>query len=147
MSGKDNKYELEVKLSGKLDESLKTAVRDAEKDIDKLERKIEVTVKKTEESVGEKREKAIKSLVQVSDKFFGTIAKGGALAAEKTTEFLKNSITAGMGFESQMSALQAVTKFSSSEMERLCSLTRKMGETTGFSAEEAGRELERMAMA
>ncbi len=46
-----------------------------------------------------------------------------------------------------MSSLQAVTKSSSSEMERFCTLARKMGETTGFSAEEAGQELERMAMA
>lgn len=92
-------------------------------------------------------DEGIKALGKASDKFFETMAKGGELAIEKTTEFLKDSVTAGMGFESRMSSLQTMTKSSSSEMERLCSLARKMGETTGFSAEEAGQELERMALA
>lgn len=66
---------------------------------------------------------------------------------EKTKDFLKDSVKVGAKFESQMSSLKAVTKSSSSEMERLYSLAVKMGTTTGFSAENAGEEMERLALA
>ncbi|WP_313152380.1 phage tail tape measure protein [Lacrimispora sp.] len=92
-------------------------------------------------------DKGIKALSQASDKFFKTVAKGGEVAVEKTTEFIKDSVSAGMGLESQMNSIQTITMSSSSEMKRLYSLVRKMGETTGYSAEVAGQELERMAMA
>lgn len=68
-------------------------------------------------------------------------------AFDKTTEFLKDSVKVGAKFESQMSSLKAVTISSSSEMERLYSLAIKMGKTTGFSAENAGEEMERLALA
>lgn len=93
------------------------------------------------------KDKGIKVLSDASDKFFKTAAKGGELVVDKTTEFIKDSISTGMGLEAEMTSIQAVTMLSSSEMERLYSLAQKMGETTGFSAEEAGQELERMAMA
>ncbi len=89
-------------------------------------------------------DKGIKAL---SDKFFKTVAKGGEVAVEKTTEFLKDSVSTGMDLESQMNSIQTITMSSSSEMKLLYSLVRKMGETTGYSAEMAGQELERMAMA
>lgn len=96
---------------------------------------------------GDDKEKAVKALGEASDKFFNTLAKGSSLAAGKTKEFLKESVTAGLGFEAQMSSVETITKASSYEMERLNLAARKMGETTGFSAKDAGKELERMALA
>jgi hypothetical protein len=92
-------------------------------------------------------DKAIKALGQASDKYFNTLVKGSSLAVGKTTEFLKESVTAGLGYEAQMSSVKTITKATSSEMERLDTAARKMGGTTGFSAQEAGQELERMALA
>lgn len=68
-------------------------------------------------------------------------------AADKTTEFLKDSVKAGMKLESQMSSLKVVTKSSSSEIERLYSFAIKMGKTTGFSSVNASEEMERLARA
>lgn len=91
--------------------------------------------------------KGIEALGQASDKFFEMVAKGGKLAVDKTTEFIKDSISIGMELESQMNMIQTITMSSSSEMKRLYSLVRRLGETTSFSTEAAGQELERMAMA
>jgi predicted DNA-binding protein len=88
-----------------------------------------------------------KRIKTLSDKLLKTVSKGGDVAIEKTTEFLKDSVSAGMGLESQMNSIQTITMSSSSEMKRLYSLARTMGETTAYSAEVAGQELERMAMA
>lgn len=143
----EKKYEMNVKIQNALSESLDATVENAGRNIDQLGRRVEVAAKAAEESTGEKREKAIKALGQASDKFFGTVAAGSSFAIEKTTDFLKDSVASGMGFEAQMSSVKSVTKASSSEMERLDSLARKMGENTGFSAQEAGQELERMALA
>jgi len=96
---------------------------------------------------GDEKEKAVKALGEASDKYFNTIAKGSSLAVEKTKAFLKESVTAGLEFETQMSSVETITKASSYEMERLNLAARKMGETTGFSAKDAGKELERMALA
>lgn len=98
-------------------------------------------------AAGDEKDKAVKALGQASDKYFNTLAKGSSLAVGKTTEFLKESVAAGLGFEAQMSSVKTITKATSSEMERLDFAARKMGETTGFSAKEAGQELERMALA
>ncbi len=68
-------------------------------------------------------------------------------AFNKTTEIFKDSVKVGTKFEAQMSSIKAVTKSSSSEMERLYSLAIKMGKTTGFSTETAGEEMERLALA
>ncbi|QRV18381.1 phage tail tape measure protein [Lacrimispora saccharolytica] len=92
-------------------------------------------------------DKGIKVLSQASDKFFKTAAKGGKLAVDKTTDFIEDSVSAGMELESKMNSIQTITMSSSYGMERLYSLARKVGETTGFSAEAAGQELERMAKA
>ncbi|MBE5978117.1 MAG: phage tail tape measure protein [Paenibacillaceae bacterium] len=143
----EKKYEMNVKIQNTLNKSLDAAVQDAGKNIDQLERKIEIAVKEAEETAGQKREKAIKTLGKASDQFFSTVAAGSSIAIGKTTDFLKESVTAGLGFEAQMSSVKTITKASSSEMERLDSVARKMGETTGFSAQEAGKELERLALA
>ena len=53
----------------------------------------------------------------------------------------------GMGFESQMSTVQAISQASEADMRKLTSLAKEMGETTQFTAEEAGQGLEYMASA
>lgn len=98
-------------------------------------------------AAGDEKDKAVKALGQASDKFFNTLAKGSSLAGGKTKDFLKESVTAGLEFETQMSSVKTIMKASSYEMERLNLAARKMGETTGFSAKDAGKELERMALA
>ncbi len=143
----EKKYEMNVKIQNTLNKSLDASVKNAEKNIDQLERKIEIAVKEAEETAGDKSAKAIKDLGQASDKFLGTVKAGSSIAIGKTTDFLKDSVTAGLGFEAQMSSVKTITKASSSEIERLDLAARKMGETTGFSAQEAGQELERMALA
>ncbi|MFR1060631.1 MAG: phage tail tape measure protein [Enterocloster sp.] len=84
--------------------------------------------------------KGIDSLGKVADRVFGTVVKGSQMAAAGTAGLLGASTMLGMGFESQMSTVQAISQASGSDMQRLTALAKKMGETTQFTAEEAGQD-------
>lgn len=145
-AGKKN-YELEILISGGTDASLSASIGKARKEIDSLERKSGIAAGKIGESFGGMSVKGIDSLGQMSDKVFGAMLKGTKIAAGGMTAVLGASTMVGMGFEAQMSTVQAISQASNRDMERLTALAKEMGETTQFSAEEAGQGLEYMAMA
>ncbi|WP_315114556.1 phage tail tape measure protein [uncultured Clostridium sp.] len=60
--------------------------------------------------------------------------------------FLTMATNTAMGFEEQMSKVQAISNANGEEMVKLSDLSRKMGAATKFSAKEAGEGLEYMAM-
>lgn len=61
--------------------------------------------------------------------------------------FLTMATNTAMGFEEQMSKVQAISNANGEDMAKLSDLSRKMGAATKFSAKEAGQGLEYMAMA
>lgn len=146
MAGKKN-YELEIMISGETNSSLESSIRKARKEIESLERQAGLSSKGMEEAFGGMSVKGIDALGNMSDKAFKAMLKGGTLAAAGIAAGLGASTKVGMGFESQMSTVQAISQASEADMKRLTELAKKMGETTQFSAEEAGKGLEYMAMA
>lgn len=141
MAEKKN-YELEIMISGAADSSLAASIRKARKEIDKLERQALQSGWNIKKSF-----QGIDAMGAMSDKFFGGVLKGAKMAAGGTAALLGSSAVIGSGFEAQMSTVQAISQASEEDMKRLNALAKEMGETTKFSAEEAGQGLEYMAMA
>lgn len=146
MAGKKN-YELEIMISGGTDSSLASSIKKARKEIDSLERSAHLSAKGMDDAFGGMSVKGIDALGGMSDKVFGAMIKGGAAAAAGLAAGLTAATSVGMGFESQMSTVQAISQASEADMRKLTALAKEMGETTQFSAEEAGKGLEYMAMA
>lgn len=147
MAGKKGKHELEIIISGNTDKSLSSSIRKARKELNALERQSGLAKKAMGDSFGGMSAKGIDSLGVVSDKVFGGIIKGSALAAAGMAGLSAASVKIGMGFEAQMSTVQAVSQASAGEMNQLTALAEEMGKTTQFTATEAGQGLEYMAMA
>ena len=139
-------YELEILISGGTDASLAASVQRARREIDSLEKQAGLSSANIGESFGMST-KGIDVLGHAADRVFGGIVKGAKLAAGGIAAAIGASAAVGMGFESQMSTVEAISQASAADMEKLTGLAKKMGETTQFSAEEAGKGLEYMAMA
>ena len=134
-------------ISGETDQSLNASIRKARSELDSLERKAGLSSKAISESFGGMSVEGINKLGDISDKAFGAIVKGSKLAAAGIAGIAAASTYVGMGFEEQMSTVKAISQASDADMVQLTELAKKMGETTKFSAEEAGKGLEYMAMA
>lgn len=146
MAGKKN-YELEIMISGGTDASLAASIKEAQKQIDKLAQKAKLSKADIENSFGGMSGKGIDALASISDKAFGAVLNGGKMAAAGITAAFGAAATIGMGYESQMSTVQAISQASEADMKKLNALAKEMGETTQFTAEQAGQGLEYMAMA
>ena len=75
------------------------------------------------------------------------IADGIRKAASAIKDFAKDTITAGMNFESAMSKVGAISNASSEDMQKLTDKAKEMGEKTVFSASESAQAFQYMAMA
>lgn len=144
---KKKNYELEILISGGTDASLAASIQKARRELGSLERRAGISAGNIGDSFGGMSVKGIDALGNAADKAFGTMLKGAKMAAVGGAAILGASTAVGMGFESQMSTVQAISQASAGDMERLTALAKEMGETTQFSAEEAGQALEYMAMA
>lgn len=145
MADKKSRYELEIMIAGGTDRSLEASIKKARKELNSLERSAGLAG--AGETFGGMSVKGINSLGKLSDQVFGSVVKGSKMAAAGVAGLLSASAVTGMGFESQMSTVQAIAQASESDMQKLTDLAKEMGETTQFTAEEAGQGLEYMASA
>lgn len=138
--GKDKKeYELKIMLGGGTDASFKNAFSRAEKEVSSLYH----ASKRSNQGIL----KSIDSMDAVANRVFGAVVKGAAAASAGLMGIGTASVVAGSKFEAQMSTVKAISGASNSEMEKLNALAKQMGIDTKFSASEAGKGLEYMAMA
>lgn len=91
---------------------------------------------------------------QVSDGFTvmkgvlaNLVADGIRVAIGAVKDLAKETLQAGMNFESAMSQVEAISGASAEEMEALTAKAKEMGETTKFSATESAEAFNYMAMA
>ena len=75
------------------------------------------------------------------------VANAISKAIEALKEFAKEVVNVGMEFDTQMSKVKAISGATSEEMTLLRDKAKEMGETTKFTAGEAGEAFEYMAMA
>lgn len=90
------------------------------------------------ESMGRRSSKASSEMEEKMKK----AAKGGALALGAA---IVGSVVAAARFESQMSAVQAVTKASESEMRRMTDAAKKLGAESGLGATKTAKAIEELA--
>lgn len=93
------------------------------------------------EDFGEESVSAVDALAQAM------VAAGIADKAKEVAEALYDCVKTYGDFASQMSAVQAISGATGEEMEALSQKAQQMGQTTSFTAKEAGQALEYMAMA
>lgn len=75
------------------------------------------------------------------------VSKGIQLAISAIKDFAKEVIEVGKTFDTQMSKVEAISGATADEVERLRDKAKEMGQTTKFTATEAGEAFEYMAMA
>lgn len=136
---KGKAYEVMIQIGGKAAGSLDKAFSKAKKELNNLY------------SFSKRTNQGFLSTVDkfdsFADKTFSVMAKGAAAASAGLAGGLASATIAGSNFEAQMSAVQSISQASAGDMERLKSLAKQMGIETKFSATEAGKGLEYMAMA
>lgn len=136
---KGKNYELKIQIGGEVERSFDRAFTKAEKELTNLYR---FSKRMNQSYLGN-----INKMDALANRTFSMAAKGAAAASAGMAGGLAAAAVAGSDFESQMSAVQAVSQASASDMERLKALAKQMGIETKFSATEAGQGLEYMAMA
>lgn len=136
---KGKKYELKIQIGGKVESSFDKAFTKAEKELTNLYR---FSKRMNQSYLGN-----INKMDALANRTFSMAAKGAAAASAGMAGGLAAAAVAGSDFEAQMSAVQAVSQASASDMARLKALAKQMGIETKFSATEAGQGLEYMAMA
>jgi TP901 family phage tail tape measure protein len=90
---------------------------------------------------GDKSKSAVDQLAQA------IVAAGLAEKVKDVAKALYDCVDTFAAFESQMSTVQAISGATAEEMARLTEKAQYMGSTTSFTATEAGKALEYMAMA
>lgn len=135
---KKGAYETQIVISGKLDNSFEGTIGKAKRELQGLY----YQQKRQGSTVG-----GIEQLGSFSDKTFAMVAQASKAAALGGTAILSASTAVGMGYEKQMSVVQSISNATAGEMRKLDEVAQEMGRTTQFSAAEAGKGLEYMAMA
>ena len=138
-----------------------TAINETKKQIQEYNEKLDNAEKemkdgaKAADDLGDKIDDAGDSADSAASGGF-TILKGAiadlvanaiSKAVEALKEFAKEVVTVGMEFDTQMSKVKAISGATAEEMTALRDKAKEMGETTKFTASEAGEAFEYMAMA
>lgn len=139
-SAQVNKYETALNdLENELKEDTKTA-DSAAKSVDKLNDETERTDNATN--------KAASGGISAFGVALGNLAANALTACiRKMKELATATINVGETFDTSMSKVQAISGATADDMEKLRDKAREMGETTQFTATEAGDALGYMAMA
>lgn len=133
MKGKE--YELAIRIAGIVDKSLPESLKSAERNLMKLDKDFV------------KLDKAFDGVGKVGSKAFQAVEVAAATATAAIGAVTAASVHAGMDFEKQMSAVQAISGASGREFEALTNTARKLAQSSAFSASEVGEAMEYMGMA
>jgi len=127
------------------------ALNDATAELNQMERQLKETTTYTHQA-GEAMEKGAKGTFSFADALKANllsdvIMSGLRELADLAKQAAGYIMDAGIGFESQMSKVQAISGANSYEMQQLTEKAKEMGESTVFSASESAEALQYMAMA
>lgn len=136
-------YELAIKIAGKIDESLGKATGLTKKQLSEIAKQ----ASKTNSTMREQINSAFKGMDKGFEKIEKVVKRAATAVATIGVAGAAAAAHVGMAFESQMSTVQAISGSSDAAMERLGEKAKEMGIKTQFSATEAGKAMEYMAMA
>lgn len=129
----------------------KQAVNEATAELNRMENELDESADATGD-MGEALENTKDKAISFAEVLKGSlvaqaVVSGVKKLADGMKSLAKDIVSTGMGFESQMSRVQAISGATAEDMERLNQKAKEMGATTKFSATESGEALEYMAMA
>lgn len=150
---KSKEYEMAIKIAGEVEKSFTNSMNLTRRQLQQIARQAALTAQSSQSMVSQ-----FNSGVDAVSGGFGKLesfAKGTFDAMVKASETAAVAIGAvataavsfGAPFEAQMSTVKALTGATEEEFETLNELAKEIGETTSFSATEAGQAMEYMAMA
>ncbi len=143
-------YEIAIKIAGEIAKSLPASVSTTKSELNKIARHAVVSSKDVRHSFSESFESTRGGFEQLSgfaETTFHTIVQAAEVATAAVTAIAAASVAVGSDFEAQMSTVQSISGASESEFEALTEKAKELGESTAFSATEAGEAMEYMAMA
>lgn len=143
-------YEMAIKIAGRVEASLKGATGLTTKELQKITReavKANTTMRAQFDSSFANMDKGFSKIENVAKKTFHAVATAAKIGAVATGAIVAVSTKVGSEFEAQMKTVQAISGASSQDLAKLTEKAKEMGVTTVFSATEAGKAMEYMAMA
>ena len=135
-----NKLDDELEKNSRYLEEAKTSADGCAESIDQYGKEVREAGDASQE-FGDKSKSAVDQLAQA------IVAAGLAEKVKDVAKALYDCVDTFAAFESQMSTVQAISGATAEEMARLTEKAQYMGSTTSFTATEAGKALEYMAMA
>ena len=135
-----NKLDDELEKNSRYLEEAKTSADGCAASIDQYGKEVREAGDASQE-FGDKSKSAVDQLAQA------IVAAGLAEKVKDVAKALYDCVDTFAAFESQMSTVQAISGATAEEMARLTEKAQYMGSTTSFTATEAGKALEYMAMA
>ena len=142
MPGK-KKYSLEVTIDGKVDQSLLNATNLTKRQLNALTKDLNASNK----SFADQARKDFAIMDQGYAKIEKAVMGAVKTAAAGSAAFAAYSVTVGSAFEAQMSTVEAISGATAEQMTMLTDKAKQLGISTQFSATEAGKGMEYMAMA
>ena len=143
-------YEMAIKIAGKADASLRAATGMTKKELATMQQavvKANMAMRSQFSAGFADMDKGFAAVERTAKKVFDTVAIAAKAAAIATGAVVAASTKVGMDFEKQMSTVQAISTASTQDMQLLSDKAKEMGINTVFSATEAGKAMEYMAMA
>lgn len=143
-------YEMAIKIAGKADASLRAATGMTKKELASMQQaavKANVAMRSQFSAGFADMDKGFAAVERTAKKVFDAVAIAAKAAALATGAVVVASTKSGMEFEKQMSTVQAISTASTQDMQLLSDKAKEMGINTVFSATEAGKAMEYMAMA
>ena len=143
-------YEMAIKIAGKADASLRAATGMTKKELASMQQaavKANAAMRSQFSAGFADMDKGFAAVERTAKKVFDAIAVAAKAAALATGAVVVASTKSGMEFEKQMSTVQAISTASTQDMQLLSDKAKEMGINTVFSATEAGKAMEYMAMA
>jgi len=147
---KRKEYELAIKIAGKIDASLRRSGNLSIKELNKIAREASKTSMMSKDNWGKAIndiDKGLNKIGSVAKKAFDVVSNAAKIGAVAITGVVAASTKVGMDFEKQMKTVQAISGAGSEDLKILSDKAKEMGENTVFSATEAGKAMEYMAMA
>ena len=143
-------YEMAIKIAGKADASLRAATGMTKKELATMQQavvKANMAMRSQFSAGFADMDKGFAAVERTAKKVFDAVTIAAKAAALATGAVVAASTKVGMDFEKQMSTVQAISTASTQDMQLLSDKAKEMGINTVFSATEAGKAMEYMAMA
>lgn len=149
--GKNSKeYEMAIKIAGQVEQSFKNSMGLTERELRSIARQAAITGNAARHSLGsgfKDANKVIDTFSSGAVKAMRAVATAAATTATAVGGIAAASIKVGSDFEAQMSTVEAISGATNAQMNSLNAKAKGLGETTAFSASQAGEAMEYMAMA